>query len=255
MLNLFFGVKISDAHCGMRATVRKDALPTLDLHSTGMEFASEMVFKAFRREAARRRDPDRLLPARRRVEAEPLRRRLAPREVHAPLQPELAVLRPGARPARPRRRSGPSPLATGPVTLLGRTWQIHTLFACIARRSCSASQIVQLGIFARAFAAAHLGETDTLIERAHGRLSLEHGLVLGLGLLVAGVVTVDRRSSSAGRSTASAALSHEYATAIGFTLDRARDAGDTRLVLPEPPDDAHHRAVARHGSSRALPVA
>ena len=48
MLNLFFGVKVSDAHCGMRA-IRKDALPALDLHSTGMEFASEMVFKAYRR--------------------------------------------------------------------------------------------------------------------------------------------------------------------------------------------------------------
>ena len=48
LLNVLFGVKISDAHCGMRA-VRSDALPTLDLHSTGMEFASEMVFKAFRR--------------------------------------------------------------------------------------------------------------------------------------------------------------------------------------------------------------
>ena len=48
LLNLLFGVKVSDAHCGMRA-VRRDALETLDLHSTGMEFASEMVFKAFRR--------------------------------------------------------------------------------------------------------------------------------------------------------------------------------------------------------------
>ena len=48
LLNLFFGVKVSDAHCGMRA-VRRDALRTLDLHSTGMEFASEMVFKAYRR--------------------------------------------------------------------------------------------------------------------------------------------------------------------------------------------------------------
>ena len=48
MLNLLFGVKVSDAHCGMRA-VRSDALPVLDLHSTGMEFASEMVFKAYRR--------------------------------------------------------------------------------------------------------------------------------------------------------------------------------------------------------------
>src|SRR2546422_714680 len=49
LLNLFFGVKVSDAHCGMRA-VRRDALRTLDLHSTGMEFASEMVFKAYRRD-------------------------------------------------------------------------------------------------------------------------------------------------------------------------------------------------------------
>ena len=48
LLNILFGVKVSDAHCGMRA-VRRDALPALDLHSTGMEFASEMVFKAFRR--------------------------------------------------------------------------------------------------------------------------------------------------------------------------------------------------------------
>ena len=48
MLNVLFGVKVSDAHCGMRA-IRRDALPTLDLHSTGMEFASEMVFKAYRR--------------------------------------------------------------------------------------------------------------------------------------------------------------------------------------------------------------
>ncbi len=48
LLNLFFGVKVSDAHCGMRA-VRRDALNVLDLHSTGMEFASEMVFKAYRR--------------------------------------------------------------------------------------------------------------------------------------------------------------------------------------------------------------
>jgi glycosyltransferase involved in cell wall biosynthesis len=48
MLNRMFGVEVSDAHCGMRA-IRRSALPLLDLHSTGMEFASEMVFKAFRR--------------------------------------------------------------------------------------------------------------------------------------------------------------------------------------------------------------
>ena len=48
MLNVLFGVKVSDAHCGMRA-IRRSTLPALDLHSTGMELASEMVFKAYRR--------------------------------------------------------------------------------------------------------------------------------------------------------------------------------------------------------------
>jgi len=44
-LNAFFGTNISDAHCGMRA-IRKDALGKLNLKTSGMEFASEMVIKA-----------------------------------------------------------------------------------------------------------------------------------------------------------------------------------------------------------------
>lgn len=45
ILNLFFRSGISDAHCGLRA-IRKDAFERLNLTSTGMEFASEMVIKA-----------------------------------------------------------------------------------------------------------------------------------------------------------------------------------------------------------------
>ena len=45
ILNLFFRTGVRDAHCGMRA-VRRDALPRLDLRTTGMEFASEMVIRA-----------------------------------------------------------------------------------------------------------------------------------------------------------------------------------------------------------------
>ena len=36
-----------------------------------------------------------------------------------------------------RRSSGAIALAAGPVTLLGRTWQIHTLFALHRGASCS----------------------------------------------------------------------------------------------------------------------
>lgn len=42
---LFFGSKIGDFHCGLRA-FRRDMLPKLRLQSEGMEFASEMVVKA-----------------------------------------------------------------------------------------------------------------------------------------------------------------------------------------------------------------
>ena len=45
LLNLFFRTGVTDAHCGMRA-LRRDVLERLDLRTTGMEFASEMVIRA-----------------------------------------------------------------------------------------------------------------------------------------------------------------------------------------------------------------
>ena len=51
ILRGLFHVEVSDAHCGLRL-VRRSALATLDLHSTGMEFASEMVVSAARNQLA-----------------------------------------------------------------------------------------------------------------------------------------------------------------------------------------------------------
>ena len=45
LLNRFFRAEVSDVHCGMRA-LTKDAYQALDLRTTGMEFASEMVIRA-----------------------------------------------------------------------------------------------------------------------------------------------------------------------------------------------------------------
>src|SRR5205823_4472738 len=45
ILNLFFRTGVRDAHCGMRG-FRRAILPRLDLRTTGMEFASEMVIRA-----------------------------------------------------------------------------------------------------------------------------------------------------------------------------------------------------------------
>ena len=45
ILNILFKAGVSDAHCGMRAFTR-DAYQQMELQTTGMEFASEMVIKA-----------------------------------------------------------------------------------------------------------------------------------------------------------------------------------------------------------------
>jgi glycosyltransferase involved in cell wall biosynthesis len=47
ILNRFFHSDISDVNCGIRA-FKKEAVERMDLHSTGMEFAAEMVIKAAR---------------------------------------------------------------------------------------------------------------------------------------------------------------------------------------------------------------
>ena len=102
------------------------------------------------------------------------------------------------------------------MTILGRTWQIHSLFVCMFAILLG-TQVVQLGIFARAFAAAHLGESDPFVERARKRLRLEHGLALGGIILLVGITTLLVIFVSwAFRGFG--ALSHEYATALGFTF-------------------------------------
>ena len=69
----------------------------------------------------------------------------------------------------------------------------------------------------RAFAAAHLGESDPFVERARKRLRLEHGLALGGIILLVGITTLLVIFVSwAFRGFG--ALSHEYATALGFTF-------------------------------------
>ena len=214
MLNVLFGVKVSDAHCGMRA-IRRDALPVLDLHSTGMEFASEMVFKAFRRKLRVSEIPIDYYP---RVGESKLNRfGDAWRHVRFMLlySPSWLYFVPGVI-LLVIGIVGAIALAAGPVTILGRTWQIHSLFLCMFAILLG-TQVVQLGIFARAFAYAHLGETDALVERARDRLRLEHGLAGGGILLLTGtamllVIFVGWAIHGFG------ALSHEYASALGFTL-------------------------------------
>jgi len=214
LLNRLFGIKVSDAHCGMRA-VRRSALGALDLHSSGMEFASEMVFKAFRRKLRVQEIPIDYFP--RTGESKLSRFGDAWRHVRFMLLyspswlyfvPGFALLLLGL--------AGMLVLASGPVDVFGRTWQIHTMLAFVALTLMGA-QVVQLGVFARTYALIHYGEHDTLLEQLRRRIHLEHGLLLGAGLVLSGIgllLAVFVRWGAGGYG----ALGDEYPTALGVTL-------------------------------------
>jgi glycosyltransferase involved in cell wall biosynthesis len=185
MLNVLFGVKVSDAHCGMRA-LRHEALPVLDLHSTGMEFASEMVFKAYRRGLTVSEVPIDYYP---RVGESKLNRfGDAWRHVRFMLlySPSWLYLLPGTV-LLLLGLAGMIVLAAGPIDILGRTWQIHTMLGFVAMTLIGA-QVVQLGVFARTYARVRIGERDPLLERIGRHLRLEHGLIVGSALVLVSVI-------------------------------------------------------------------
>ena len=93
-LNLLYKTNVRDVHCGMRA-LRRDVLPALDLNSTGMEFASEMVIRAAKQHLDVREFPIEYHPRGGESKLSPDARRLAPSAADARLQPEHALHVPG----------------------------------------------------------------------------------------------------------------------------------------------------------------
>ena len=180
LLNRLFGIRVSDAHCGMRA-LRRSALPVLDLHSTGMEFASEMVFKAFRRGLRVSEIPIDYFP--RTGESKLSRVGDAWRHVRFMLlySPSWLFFVPGGL-LLLLGIAGMLVLASGPVDVLGRTWQIHTMLAFVALTLIGA-QVIQLGLYARTYALTHFREHDALLERLRRRSGLDHQPFQAIGHL------------------------------------------------------------------------
>ena len=183
-LNLVFRAKVSDAHCGLRA-VRRSALPTLDLQTTGMEFATEMVVKAAKRGLSIEEVPITYRVRGGESKLSPFKdgwRHLRFMLVHSPtflfVVPGVALFVLGL--------SVLLALAGGPVEVLGRRWEIHSMILG-AITTLVGGQIVQLGVFARTYAVLFLRERDRIYERAAAHVNLERGLLAGGAVLVTGI--------------------------------------------------------------------
>jgi glycosyltransferase involved in cell wall biosynthesis len=183
-LNLLFKTGVSDAHCGMRA-LRRDVLPQLDLRTTGMEFASEMVIRA----------------AKEHLDVRQFAIEYRPRGGES----KLSSFRDGWRHLRFLLVHSPNHLFILPgaimavigalvefvvitrLAVFGREWDIHALLAG-GLLTIVGTQVVGLGICAHAYGTYFMGERDRWFDRMRARYRLEHGLLLGGTITLAGLV-------------------------------------------------------------------
>jgi glycosyltransferase involved in cell wall biosynthesis len=192
ILNLFFRTGVNDAHCGMRA-VRREVLPRLDLRTTGMEFASEMVIRAAKEGLDIRQFPIEYHPRGGESKLSSFRdgwRHLRFLLVHSPTH--LFVV-PGAVLFVLGLLAGIVSL-TG-IELFGREWQLHAMVAA-SLAMIVGTQVLALGLCAHAYGTYFLNEKDPWFDRMRARFRLEHGLLLGggigfVGFVVAAVIVVE----------------------------------------------------------------
>ena len=190
---LFFRVDVSDFHCGLRA-FRRDALLGLDLKTTGMEYASEMVVKAalfglvISRDSRALRKDGRSRPPHLRTWRDGWRHLrflllYSPRWLF--LVPGLGLALAGA--------ALILWLLPGPRTLGAATLDIHTMLAGAAMVLVGAAAIFS-GVCAKIFGITEgLLPKDPLLDRLFDRwVTLETGLASGTACLLGGVVLVGR---------------------------------------------------------------
>ena len=73
------------------------------------------------------------------------------------------------------------------IDVLGRTWDLHTMIAG-SLLIIVGSQVVALGLTAHAYATYFMGAKDPWFDRMRSRLRLEHGLLLGGTITLAGIL-------------------------------------------------------------------
>jgi glycosyltransferase involved in cell wall biosynthesis len=185
LLNSLFGTEVNDAHCGMRA-LRREVLPKLDLRTTGMELASEMVIRAAKAGLDIRQFPIEYHPRQGESKLSTWSdgwRHLRFLLIHSPrhlfLIPGTAMVGAGALIMA---------IVLAQISLLGREWGIHAEIAG-SLLVVLGVQLLALGLCARAYGVYFMGETDDWFGRMRRRFRLEHGLLIGGAIAAAGLIS------------------------------------------------------------------
>lgn len=183
-LNLLFHTGVSDSHCGMRAFSR-EAYVQMDLKTTGMEYASEMVIKASKAGLKITEVPITYYPREGESKLQSfsdgwrhLRFMLLYSPTHLFLVPGMFLLIVGLLLL--------IILLPGPITLGNHTYDYHFMFlGCLM--SLIGFSIINLGFYAKAYSYTEKFEKkDYFIQKFYEIFSLEKGIYIGSIIFLVG---------------------------------------------------------------------
>jgi glycosyltransferase involved in cell wall biosynthesis len=185
ILSLFFGARISDAHCGLRAMTRA-ASERMRLRSTGMEFASEMVAVALRHGLTVAEIPITYYPRDGQSKLRSFRDGWRHLRFMLLLSPTALFLVPGLL-AAALGLGGLFALLPGPLRLGALLLDYHFMFVASAFAILGV-QLVFLGLAAKTYSRGEfLVRRDRWVDFLDRRFTLERGLLAGLALAAAGI--------------------------------------------------------------------
>jgi glycosyltransferase involved in cell wall biosynthesis len=182
-----FRTRIGDFHCGMRAFTRA-AFERMQLKTTGMEFATEMVANASHQGLRIAEIPIVLYPDKRNRPPHLRSFRDGWRHLRFILTyaPDYLYLAPGALLLIPGLGLELA-LARGPVTVLGAYLGIHFL-ALGSLLTLVGFNVINLGVLAKTLMAQrYTGINSRTVRLVQRRFSLEAGLLAGFALTLTGV--------------------------------------------------------------------
>lgn len=185
ILRTLFHTDVRDIHCGMRAITAK-AARDLNLRTQGMEFASEMIMRATKKNLSIGELP---ISYKKRIGSSKLRtfsdgwRHLRFMLLYSPhalfLIPGIALFAFGI--------ISMFALYVANPMILGITLHVHPMFISAACMMIG-YQIVFFAGFARIYAATHLGEPDRLLEKLFRYITIERAGFAGITLTIIGTM-------------------------------------------------------------------
>jgi len=170
ILRLFFGTSIKDSHCGMRA-ISKKSLQKMDLQTTGMEFASEMVIKAIRNNLKIKELPVNYYKRKGKSKLKPLSDAYKHLRFMLLYSPLFLFFIPGL-----------LMMAVGAVMALNFNFLSSLLII-------AGYQLIIFSVFAKTYSIIHLKEKAGFMDKIYKYLTIERASILGIIIIFSGIFT------------------------------------------------------------------